>query len=144
MNRATLIRIHMLLAAFILPVALMFLVTGGLYTWGFKGTYQSQSYEVKLGAPLDGNLDKLLAISTAELANRGIDQPTGSASLKKGGTSYKMEWTGSNRDGAARAYRKRQPSEPAFAIMRRCTMRCAGWRRMSPQRHVGRTYTVRW
>ena len=37
LNRSALMKAHALLAAFILPVAIMFFVTGALYTWGKKG-----------------------------------------------------------------------------------------------------------
>ncbi len=50
MNRMTLTKIHLLLAAFMFPVALMFLVTGGLYTWRFKGSYVSTSSDVSLAS----------------------------------------------------------------------------------------------
>ena len=88
----------MLLAAFVLPVALMFLITGGLYTWGFKGSYQTEQHSISLASPLAADLTAMLALASAELDRLGIDQPTGSAGVKRGGTSYKMEWTGANRD----------------------------------------------
>ena len=52
MNRMTLIKIHLLLAAFMFPAALMFLVTGGLYTWGYKGSYVDESQTIVLTEPL--------------------------------------------------------------------------------------------
>ena len=36
-TRLQLMKVHTILAAFIFPVALMFMITGALYTWGIKG-----------------------------------------------------------------------------------------------------------
>ncbi len=98
MNRATITKVHLLLAAFMFPVALMFLVTGGFYTWGIKGDYVSESYEIELSEPLTADAQVLSDIVAGQLRMRSIDLPSGGASLKKGGTSFKLEWTGSERD----------------------------------------------
>jgi hypothetical protein len=98
MNRMTLTKIHMLLAAFIFPVALMFLVTGGFYTWGVKGSYETQVYDLSLQAPLTSDAAELTALTTSELERMDIALPSGKAKVKKGGTSYKLEWTGAARD----------------------------------------------
>jgi hypothetical protein len=97
-NRVILIKLHMLLAAFIFPVAFMFMVTGGLYTWGIKGAYQSESHLVNLAQPLEGEQAELVAIVTTELQRRSITPPSGAAKIKRGGTSFKLEWTGARRD----------------------------------------------
>jgi len=98
MNRSTLTKIHLLLAAFIFPVALMFLVTGGLYTWGFKGSYEEQLYDINLDSPLVAEQSDLQAIVERELKLRSIDFPSGGAKIKKIGPSFQLEWTGSRRD----------------------------------------------
>ena len=97
-NRLILIKIHMLLAAFIFPAALMFLVTGGLYTWEFKGSCESGEFMIPLAAPLSADAAALTEIVKAELDSRGIAHPTGAGKIKKGGLSYQFEWTGSQRD----------------------------------------------
>ncbi len=98
MKRATITNIHLLLAAFMFPVALMFLITGGLYTWGFKGSYVSESHEVALNEPLTADLARLRDMAVTELQQRNVALPSGEAKIKKGGTSFKLEWTGSVRD----------------------------------------------
>jgi hypothetical protein len=98
LNRVTLMKIHMLLAAFIFPVALMFLITGGLYTWGVKGAYVSDVYMIELAQPLTQDQPELQALVERELRERSIDFPSGAAKVKKGGTSFQLEWTGSARD----------------------------------------------
>ncbi len=97
-SRLVLIKIHMLLAAFMFPAALMFLLTGGLYTWSIKGSYESVSEPVTLTAPLQQDEAVLADIVKQELGQRGIDYPSGKAKIKQGGLSYKYEWTGSRRD----------------------------------------------
>jgi len=97
-NRQTLTKIHMLLAAFIFPVACMFLVTGGLYTWGIKGAYVSQSYEVQLDKPLVDDLAMLVELTEVELQRLSIASPSGGAKVKKIGPSFQLEWTGAGRD----------------------------------------------
>jgi len=95
-NRIVLLNIHMLLAAFMFPVALMFLITGGLYTWGIKGSYSTDVYVVAVTEPLaEAELEGLV---TAELQRIDVALPEGSPKLKNVGTSYMLEWTGSSRD----------------------------------------------
>ena len=88
----------MLLAAFIFPAALMFLVTGGLYTWEIKGSYNNDVHAVALSAPLAADEQQLAGLIQQELDKRAIDPPSGKAKIKKTGTSFMMEWTGSERD----------------------------------------------
>jgi hypothetical protein len=98
LNRSTLMKVHALLAAFILPVAIMFFVTGALYTWGIKGDYDTTTHEVNLNTPIQGELSELIAIVTEELKKHDIDTPTGKAKIKKIGDAFKLEWTGSKAD----------------------------------------------
>ena len=98
MNRMTLIKVHILLSTFMLPAALMFLITGGLYTWGYKGSYISEEYAVELAAPLTADTEQLVAVAKAELDARSIAYPTGKAGVKKIGSAYRLEWTGAGLD----------------------------------------------
>ncbi|MEE4184299.1 MAG: hypothetical protein V2J12_00885 [Gammaproteobacteria bacterium] len=97
-NRATIVKLHLILAAFIFPVALMFLVTGGLYTWGIKGSYESSVHEIALRAPLTADLPELQSLVQDELQKLGVSAPSGGAGIKRGGTSFTLEWTGAARD----------------------------------------------
>ena len=98
MNRQTLTKIHMLLAAFIFPVALMFLVTGGLYTWGVKGSYVSETHQLALDQPLTDDQTMLVELTEQTLQELSIAPPSGGAKVKKAGTSFQLEWTGRARD----------------------------------------------
>ncbi len=97
-NRTMLVKLHMMVAAFILPVALMFFITGSLYTFGIKGHYNSQSYEIPLTTPIENNKTKLTKIVIDELLKRDIAMPSGAIKLKKINTEFYLEWTGSQRD----------------------------------------------
>ncbi len=98
MNRPLLMKIHMLLAAFMLPVAIMFPVTGALYTWGIKGGYESTSYQLQLEQPLTKNKEKLVELATQALMQREIPLPSGKYKIKTMGNSFQLEWTGANLD----------------------------------------------
>ena len=97
-NRPTLMKVHTFLAAFILPVAIMFFVTGALYTWGIKGGYDTSTYELKLKEPVQSDLTELVALAKKELEKQNQEIPSGKAKIKKMGSSYRLEWTGSNLD----------------------------------------------
>ncbi|MBB1273532.1 PepSY domain-containing protein [Psychromonas sp. SR45-3] len=94
-NRSLLIKAHTLLAAFILPVAIMFFVTGALYTWGIKGGTEKTTQELHIKAPIQGELTELVALAKNELQKQGVGLPSGNAKIKKIGSSFQLEWSGS-------------------------------------------------
>ena len=97
-TRIQLMKVHALLAAFTLPVAVMFMVTGALYTWGIKGSYTSEVYEVPLTEILVPELVTLTTVAVRELDQRDISLPEGKAKVKKIGSAFMLEWTGSTKD----------------------------------------------
>ncbi len=96
--RSTLTKVHLLLATFMFPVAFMFLLTGGLYTWDVKGSYESQTFPVNLTQPLAADEQQLIELVRRELQRLDMGLPSGGASLRKVGTSFQLEWTGSSHD----------------------------------------------
>jgi len=88
----------MVLAAFMLPVAIMYPVTGALYTWGIKGSYETTIYQLKLKQPLTQNKEKLIELTTQALMLREIPLPSGKSGIKTAGNSFQLEWTGSDLD----------------------------------------------
>jgi len=94
----TLTTVHLLLAAFFLPIALMFAATGALYTVSIKGNYLETSRTLELSAPLTAELSALTKVTEEALAAEGLAVPSGAASVKKAGTGYELEWTGVDRD----------------------------------------------
>ena len=127
MTHATLIRWHMLTAAFLFPAILLFLATGALYTWGIKGDYASTEYEVALAAPLTKDKDALQAVAAAELRRRQIDLPSGAASVKSMGDAFQLEWTGTRRDVLL--------DPTAEALTAKLTVKDTGWHRWLVQMH---------
>jgi len=97
-SRSTLMQFHALLAAFILPVAIMFFVTGALYTWGIKGGYDTTTHVLHLNEPVQAELTELVALANSELKKLDVEPPSGQAKIKKIGSSFKLEWTGANMD----------------------------------------------
>ncbi|MCF7969538.1 MAG: PepSY domain-containing protein [Methylococcaceae bacterium] len=95
LNRIFLIKAHMIVAAFILPVALMFFITGGLYTWGVTGGYVSDTYTLPLKQTMPQNKEWLTEKVVNELTQRSIALPSGEAKVKTAGNSFYFEWTGS-------------------------------------------------
>lgn len=98
MNRMKLMKIHALLAAFILPVAVMFIVTGALYTWGIKGNYTNEFYEIQLSKPIQSDISELTNLAQLELDNLDTNYPEGQPKLKVYGNHFLLEWTGSSKD----------------------------------------------
>lgn len=96
--RKQLIILHTILAAFFFPMGIMYAITGGLYGLGLKGGYDTVTTTLELEQPLDGELSTMVRLAEDELDKQGVAPPTGSASVKKGGTSYYFEWTGAVRD----------------------------------------------
>ena len=98
MNRLQLMKFHALLAAFILPVAVMFAITGSLYTWGIKGGYTNDTYKVDLIEPLQSDITTLTKLAESELKALNISAPEGKPKLKTFGSHFRLEWTGSSKD----------------------------------------------
>ena len=98
LNRSTLMKAHAVLAAFILPVAIMFFVTGALYTWGVKGSYDTTTHKLHLQNPIQNDLTTLVELTKKELEKQNIPTPSGQAKIKTIGTSFMLEWTGSGVD----------------------------------------------
>lgn len=97
--RKQLTAVHVVLASFFLPIGVMFLVTGALYTVAIRGSFTESVREVVLTEPLPAELSGLVAVAERELAAAGKSAPTGSASVRGGG----LEWTGANREVSLKA-----------------------------------------
>jgi len=126
-NRVFLVKLHMLLAAFILPVALMFFITGALYTWGEKGNYETTIAKIQLKQPMQSDLVWLTGIVSNELAQRNIEIPSGSAKVKKAGNSFYFEWTGAKLDVSL------EPTRKPFVA--RLKIKKTSWHRLFVQLH---------
>lgn len=90
--------IHTALAAFFLPMGVLYALTGGLYGIGVKGHYDTTEHTLELDEPMTSDLASLVDLAQRQLRQRGLDVPTGEAGVKRAGTSYYLEWTGLRRD----------------------------------------------
>jgi len=98
LNRLFLIRTHISLAAFIFPVAMMFFITGALYSWGIKGGYEIQKHTIELNQPMQRDKAWLENIVSQELTQRELTLPTGKTAIKGPGKFYYFVWSGSQLD----------------------------------------------
>ena len=127
MSRIALVKVHMLLASFMFPVALMFLVTGALYTWGITGTYENRDLVFGVSEPLEKDEGALKALVEQELARQGVAPPTGKSRIRSIGDAYHFEWVGSRRDVVL------QPT--ANPLEARLTIKETSWYRTFVQLH---------
>jgi hypothetical protein len=97
-SRQFVIKLHLIIAAFMFPAIAMFLATGALYTWGITGDYVDTKHNVVLSAPLTADETALAEVAAQELARLGVAQPTGKTSVRKLGDAFRLEWSGANRD----------------------------------------------
>ena len=91
-NRYLIIRIHMLLAAFLLPIAIMYFISGALYTLDVKGHIDKQTIMLKLEHPFSPNIDVLFLATKQALLEKQLPLPGGEPSLKKKKGSYELSW----------------------------------------------------
>jgi len=97
-TRLFLTSLHTILASFFLPMGIMYAITGGLYGLDVKGGYDVVEHTLTLDKPLPVDLAGLVMIAQRELDARNIALPTGSAGVRKIGSSFQLEWSGSRRD----------------------------------------------
>ena len=104
MNRALLTKLHLIAAAFMFPAVLMFLVTGGLYTWGNKGEWRESTQLVELSQPYE-QLDEagLRAAALEALAMADLPEPSGSLSTSGEGAAQSLTWAGARSEASVRA-----------------------------------------
>lgn len=92
------LQLHTITAAFLLPAILMFLITGALYTWGIKGTYDVEKLLIEVNEPLANEETAILTFIENEVKNRGYRAPTGKPKYSSQDGQPKVSWSGSNMD----------------------------------------------
>jgi hypothetical protein len=97
MNRSFLVHIHLAFAALLVPVILMFAITGAFYTWGVKGSFDTSERDIVLSQPLKKDTEYLHQWVEDVLEINGIQAPSGGGKIKGKGENYIYEWTGSAR-----------------------------------------------
>lgn len=127
MLRAQLMKTHALLAAFILPAAIMFITTGAFYTWGIKGSYIDDVYTIQLNQPIQPKLNELIALAELELTTLNLSKPSGTAKLETISKHFLLEWTGSDKDLTL------EPTDNE--LIAKMTVKNASWYRSFVQLH---------
>ncbi len=95
MSRAFLTKLHLVLAAFMFPAVLMFLITGALYTWGNKGAWLEGSHRVTLASPYASQSQgNLTSVAVQVLLEQNIPVPSGSENFTGEGGQQSLTWTG--------------------------------------------------
>lgn len=100
MNRSFLVHVHLIFAALLLPFIMMFAITGALYTWGIKGSVETNHYDIVLLQPLKYEAEYLHQWLEDVLEIKGINRPSGQGKMKGDAEQYSYEWTGSARDAS--------------------------------------------
>ncbi len=93
-TRPALMKIHTLLAVFLLPVATMFFVTGALYIWEVKGDQEKYNHKIDLNSSFSGQLTEYILITKNKLNSLNLPTPTGKPKFKKIGEHVIFEWPG--------------------------------------------------
>lgn len=91
-SRYRIMQAHMLLAGFLLPTAIIYFVSGGLYTLDIKGHIEKQQITLQLEHPFTLNLERLTALTKQALVARQLPLPGGEAVLRKRHGSYELRW----------------------------------------------------
>jgi hypothetical protein len=98
MNRKFLMVSHTVIASFLMPIALMFLITGSFYTWGIKGDVTSATYTFTVDEPIQETDSALLSFLINHLVNKKMPIPSGEPSFRSGNNGRSINWSGSNAD----------------------------------------------
>ncbi len=87
----------MLLAGFLLPMAIIYFVSGALYTLDVKGHIEKQEIALQLEQPFVPDLEKLTAVVEQALLARQLPLLDGEAVLRKKRSAYELRWDGLSR-----------------------------------------------
>jgi hypothetical protein len=90
--RLLIIQVHAILACFFLPIALLYFLSGGLYSLDIKGSVDKQVYTLALEQPFTPDLAQLSATVTAALELRELSLPGGDPTIARKKQSYEFRW----------------------------------------------------
>lgn len=86
------IKIHAILACFFLPMALLYFISGALYSFDIKGVVNKQVYTLALDRPFAPDLAQLSDTVTSALEQRDLVLPTGNPAIARKKDSYEYRW----------------------------------------------------
>lgn len=91
-SRLRIMQAHMLLAGFFLPIAIIYFVSGALYTLDIKGHVKKQEITLQLERLFTPDLERLTALTRQALVERELPLPGGEATLTKKHGAYELRW----------------------------------------------------
>jgi hypothetical protein len=91
-QRMLIIKIHAILACFFMPMALLYFISGALYSFDIKGDVDKQVYTVALDRPFTPDLAQLSEYAKTALNQHELTQPTGNASITRKRRSSEYRW----------------------------------------------------
>lgn len=92
-KRSNIIRWHMLLASFLLPLALIYFISGALYTLDIKDSIQKETFSLELEKPFKPDIEILTLELTKALNEKKLFIPDANPTLKKQNSHYKLKWS---------------------------------------------------
>jgi len=128
MPRMLIMKIHAVLACFFMPLAILYFISGALYSFDIKGHVDKQVYTLELDRPFAPDLAQLSELARKALDQRKLLLPTGSAAIKEKKGSYEYRWGGLKRQvviqptgnplRAKLIYRQRSPLTQVMRVHR--------------------------
>jgi hypothetical protein len=91
-QRLLIIKVHAILACFFMPMALIYFLSGALYSLDIKGGVDKKVYTLVLDRPFAPNLEQLSATVTAAMELRDLSLPSGNPTIARKKQSYEFRW----------------------------------------------------
>lgn len=91
-NRLLIIKIHAVLACFFMPLAILYFISGALYSFDIKGHIDKQVYSIVLNHPFTPDLAQLTETIKSALTERHQLPPKGNPIITKKQNSYEFRW----------------------------------------------------
>jgi len=91
-QRMLVIKVHAILACVALPLAVLYFISGALYTMDIKGTIKKQVIPLTLSSRFTPDLAMLSALARSELEQRGLARPGGDPTIMEKKGAYEYRW----------------------------------------------------
>jgi len=95
--RMLIIKIHAILACFFMPLAILYFISGALYSLDIKGHVDKRVYTLTLDHPFTPDLAQLSELAKTALNQRKLLLPTGNPAIEEKKGSYEYRWGGLKR-----------------------------------------------
>lgn len=82
----------MVLAGFLLPIAILYFISGALYTLEIKGHIEKKAITLRLERPFTPDIERLTQITEKALLERKLPLPKAEPLLRKRRGAYELRW----------------------------------------------------